>query len=103
MKHVSYASVVVSLVYAMVYIIRIFSQSISVVNVFTGHPGKAHWEAMKWILCYLRANANIGLVYGKNPNPTIYVVGFIDYDYAGDLDKKISSIGSVFYIFWFCH
>ncbi|GKD37777.1 hypothetical protein Tco_1257984, partial [Tanacetum coccineum] len=49
--------------------------------------GKNHWEAVKWILKYLRATANVGLVYGTNRGNHVDVTGFVDSDYAKDPDK----------------
>nr|GFC59444.1 retrovirus-related Pol polyprotein from transposon TNT 1-94 [Tanacetum cinerariifolium] len=46
-----------------------------------------HWEAVKWILKYLRGTANVGLIYGTNLGNHKDVRGFVDSDYAKDLDK----------------
>lgn len=45
---------------------------ISLVNRYTGKPGKLHWEALKWIFKYLKSTTD--------------VIGFVDSDYFGCLD-----------------
>ncbi|GKV27145.1 hypothetical protein SLEP1_g36348 [Rubroshorea leprosula] len=76
MARVPYASAVGSLMYAMVC--------------------KGHWEAVKWILRYLRGTTDVGLVYDQSANPSGNIVGFVDFDFTGDLDKRRSTIGYVF-------
>ncbi|MCI97000.1 vacuolar protein sorting-associated protein 33, partial [Trifolium medium] len=49
MENVPYASAVASLMYAMVCTRPDISQAVSVVSRFMANPGKAHWEAVKWI------------------------------------------------------
>nr|GEU97179.1 hypothetical protein [Tanacetum cinerariifolium] len=44
-------------------------------------------EAVNWILKYLRGTKNVGLVYGTNRGNHVDVTGFVDSDYAKDLDK----------------
>ncbi|GJS98865.1 retrovirus-related pol polyprotein from transposon TNT 1-94 [Tanacetum coccineum] len=50
--------------------------------VVEGFPGKNHWEAVKWILKYLRGTTNVGLVYGTNRGNQVDITGFVDSDYA---------------------
>ncbi|GJT03991.1 zinc finger, CCHC-type containing protein [Tanacetum coccineum] len=50
--------------------------------------GKKHWEAVKWILKYLKAIADVGLVYGRDQGKHVDVDSFVDADYAKDLDKE---------------
>lgn len=61
-----------------------------------GHPGKVHWQAVKWILRYLRGTADVGLVYDRSSKTCSSVFGYVDSDYAGDLDKRRSLTGYVF-------
>jgi len=75
MSHVPYASVVGSIMYAMVCTRPKMSQAVSVVNRYMGNPGKMHWQAEKWILRYLRGTKDIGLVFHKNHNTCINIVG----------------------------
>ncbi|XP_071916255.1 secreted RxLR effector protein 161-like [Coffea arabica] len=58
-------------------------------------PEKAHWQAVKWILRYLRGTSNCSLEFGRN-NDTL--VSFVDSDYAGDLDRRRSLSGYGFCI-----
>ena len=49
MSVIPYSSVVGSLMYAMVCTRPYISHAIGVVSIFLANPGKAHWEAVKWI------------------------------------------------------
>ncbi|GJR34544.1 retrovirus-related pol polyprotein from transposon TNT 1-94 [Tanacetum coccineum] len=60
--------------------------------------GKNHWEAVKWILKYLRGTANVGLVYGTDRGNHVDVTGFVDSDYAKDPDKGRSITGYTFLV-----
>ncbi|GKV50375.1 hypothetical protein SLEP1_g57082 [Rubroshorea leprosula] len=96
MARVPYASAVGSLMYAMVCTRPNISHAVSVVSRYMANPGKGHWEAVKWILRYLRGTVDIGLVYDRSANPSGNVVGFVNSDFAGDLDKRRSTTGYVF-------
>ncbi|KAH9697111.1 protein NEN2 [Citrus sinensis] len=67
---------------------------------YIGNPGKNHWEAVKWILKYLNGTENLGIMYGGlNEDVTGKVLGYVDSDFAGDLDKRRSITGFVFTLF----
>lgn len=55
-----------------------------------------HWEAVKWILKYLRGTSKLCLSFGGS-EPVLE--GFTDADLAGDLDNRKSTSG---YLFTFC-
>lgn len=93
MAQVPYSSVACSVMYAMVGTRPDISQAIWVVSRYMACLGKAHWQAVKWILRYLRGTSNACLEFGRNANT---LVGFIDSDYAGDLDKRRLLTGYVF-------
>nr|GEU33819.1 retrovirus-related Pol polyprotein from transposon TNT 1-94 [Tanacetum cinerariifolium] len=59
---------------------------------------KNHWEAVKWILKYLKGTADVGLVYGRDQGKHVDVDGFVDADNAKDPDKGRSITGYVFMI-----
>nr|GEY69849.1 hypothetical protein [Tanacetum cinerariifolium] len=49
---------------------------------------KNHWEAVKWILKYLKGTADLGLVYGRDQGKHVDIDGFVDADYAKDPNKE---------------
>ncbi|CAL9023449.1 unnamed protein product [Prunus brigantina] len=53
MAQIPYASVVGSLMYAMVCTRPDISQAVSIVGRYMHNPGKGHWQAVKWILRYI--------------------------------------------------
>lgn len=96
MSRVPYASAVESIMYAMVCTRTDISHAVSVVSRFMGNPGKTHWQAVKWILRYLKGTTDVGLVYDRGSNTSGSVVGYVDSYYAGDLDRRRSLTGYVF-------
>ncbi|GKC79845.1 retrovirus-related pol polyprotein from transposon TNT 1-94, partial [Tanacetum coccineum] len=80
MSEVSYANAVGSLMYLMVCTRPDIA--------YLANLGKNHWEAVKWILKYLRGTTNVGLVYGTDRGNHVDVTGFVDSDYAKDSDKE---------------
>ena len=92
MMKVPYASAVRSLMYAMVctrpdigYVVGVVSRSMS-------NPGKEHWNAVKWILCYLKGISNMCLRFGSG-KPQLD--GFTDSDMSADVDTNWSTSGYV--------
>ncbi|KAH9761464.1 reverse transcriptase Ty1/copia-type domain-containing protein [Citrus sinensis] len=69
---------------------------VGVVSRFMENPGKEHWNGVKWILRYLKGTSDHGILFGKVNGATCEVAGFVDLDFAGDLDKRISITGFVF-------
>ena len=96
MSHVPYASAVGSIMYAMVCTRPDISHAVSIVSRYMGNLGKMHWQAVKWILRYLRGTIDVGLVYDRRHNTSDGVVGYVDSDYAGDLDKRRSLTRYIF-------
>jgi len=66
MTRVPYASTVGSLMYAIVCTRPDLSQVISMVSRYMHDPGRGHWEAVKWILRYIKGTIDIGLVFKKD-------------------------------------
>ena len=57
-------------------------------------PHESHWKAEKRILQYIRGTIQFGIHYSIGGEPLL--VGFIDSDWAGDLDDQKSTAGYVF-------
>ncbi|KAK3128943.1 hypothetical protein QOZ80_6BG0468570 [Eleusine coracana subsp. coracana] len=95
MSRVPYTSAVGSLMYAMVCSRPDLSYALSVVSRYMSNPGREHWKAVQWILRYMRGTSSACLQFGKSGDG---IVGYVDSDYAGDLDRRRSLIGYVFTI-----
>jgi len=59
-------------------------------------PGRRHWEAIKWILRYIKDTIDIDLIFKKDVTGKKEFIGYVDFDYARDLDKRQSTTGYVF-------
>ena len=88
MSKIPYASAVGSMMYAMVCTRPDIAHSVGVVSRFLANPRKQHWEAVKWILRYLKGTSHHCLCFGDN---NIVLEGFIDVDMAGDVDTRKST------------
>jgi len=66
MSHISYASAIGSLMYAMVCTRSDLSQAVSMVSRYMHDPGKSHCEAVRWILRYIKGTVDVGLVFEKD-------------------------------------
>jgi hypothetical protein len=95
MKDVPYASAVGCLMYAMICTRPDLAQALSVVSKYMSNPGKPHWQAVKWILRYLKGTKQLGIMFERKQEVAC-VAGYVDSDYAGDLDRRRSTTGYVF-------
>ncbi|XP_060182061.1 secreted RxLR effector protein 161-like [Lycium barbarum] len=96
MSKVPYCSAVGSIMYVMVCTGPDITQAVSVVSRFMSKPDKKYWEAIKWILKYLKGSSNVGLTFYRMRNEGFSVLGYVDSDFAGDLDRKRSTTGYIF-------
>ncbi|OAE24922.1 hypothetical protein AXG93_2931s1660 [Marchantia polymorpha subsp. ruderalis] len=94
MSRIPYASAVGSLMYAMIYTRPDLAFAVCVVSQYMVNSRKEHWQAVKRIFTYLRGTSDIGLCYGNDTQ--CLVVGYSDFDYAGDVDSMSSMTGYVF-------
>lgn len=46
---------------------------------------------------YIKGTLNLGLLYGRKVISSIGLRGFVDSDYAGDMDKRRSLSGYMFF------
>ncbi|XP_038984402.1 secreted RxLR effector protein 161-like [Phoenix dactylifera] len=95
MSKVPYASAVGCLMYAMVCTRPDLAHAVSAVSKFMANPGRQHWDAVKWIFRYLRSTTDHGIMFVRQQDDPS-VVGYVDADYAGDLDDRRSTTGYVF-------
>ena len=90
MSKVLYASVVSSLMYFMVCTRSDIAHTVGVVSRFLTNHGKGHWEAIKWILRYLRGISEVCLCFGSGE---LMLDGYIDSDMVGNIDSRKSILG----------
>ena len=64
MERVPYASAVGSLMYSMVCMRPDIAHVVGTVSRFLSNPGNEHWEAVKWIMRYLRGTTGLRLTFG---------------------------------------
>jgi hypothetical protein len=88
MSKIPYASAVGSLMYAMVCTHPDIAHSVGVVSRFLANPGKEHWNAVKWILRYIRGSIDYCLCFQGTDT---LLEGFTDVDMAGDMDSRKST------------
>ena len=92
---VPYSLVIGSFMYAMVCTRPDIAHAVGVVSRYMNNPDKEHWEAVKWILRYLRGTTNHALCFGGSKT---VLQGYVDSDMAGDKDSRSSTTGYVFTI-----
>ncbi|KAF2325740.1 hypothetical protein GH714_034652 [Hevea brasiliensis] len=92
MSSVSYLSAIGSIMYAMVCTQPDIAHAVSVVSGHMACPRKEHWQTVKWILRYLKGTKDVGLTFDR-ANMSDSVIGYVDSDFAGDLDKRRSLTG----------
>ena len=90
MAKIPYSSAVGSLMYAMICTRPDISQAVSLVSRYMANPGREHWKAVQWIFRFLQGTKNNCIHFGKSIGK---VTGYVDSDYAGDLDKRRSLTG----------
>ncbi|KAL8469102.1 hypothetical protein ACS0TY_032080 [Phlomoides rotata] len=99
MNKISYASSVGSLMYAMVCCTPDLTHAMSIVSRYMSDPGRPHWEAVKWIMRYLNGSVEKGLKFQKRAEGSVPLVGYVDADYATNIDTRKSLTGYVFTLF----
>ncbi|XP_073046238.1 secreted RxLR effector protein 161-like [Primulina eburnea] len=96
MLHVPYASGVGSIMYGMVCTRPDLAYNMSVVSRYMANPGETHWQALKGVLKYLNGSTKIGLLFEKQNSLENPIVGYVDSDFAGNIDTRKSLSGFIF-------
>ena len=78
----------------MVYTRPNISHAVSVVSRYMVDLGKEHWNVVKWIFRYLTSTHDFGILFDQKASTE--AVGYVDSDYARDLDSRKSMTGYVF-------
>ena len=81
--------------YAMVCTGTDIAHALGVVSKYMANPWKEHWEAVKWLLRYLRGTSSTSLCFGKSK---VTLQGFVDADLGGDVDSSKSTSGYIYTI-----
>ena len=85
MSRASYASIVNSIMYAMICTRSDVAYSLGVVSRYQSDPRENHWKVVNIILKYLRNTKNQCLVYSKTD---LKLVGFTDFSFQSDHDDS---------------
>ena len=93
MRQVTYASVVGSLMYAILCIRPNICYSIGMVSQYQSNPKPKHWQAVKHILKYLWRTRDYMLIYRCED---LIPIGYTDLDFQLDLDFRKSTSGCMF-------
>ena len=93
MEKVPYASIVGSLMYAMLCTRPDICFIVGMVNRYQSNPGTAHWQAVKMILRYLQGTVNFALCYHGGD---LRLTGYTDADGSADRDERKSTSGYAF-------
>lgn len=91
MAKVSYASGTGSMMYGMVCSRPDLAFAVSVVSRFMSNPGRTHWEALQWVLRYIKGIVKVGILFsGSNEGVAEVLNGYVDSDFAGSIDTRKS-------------
>lgn len=94
MRNVPYRELVGALLYVMVATCPDIGFSVGVLCKYMANPGRAHWEAAKRVLRYLKGTSDHALALGGE----LVLRAYTDADYAGDRDDRKSTGAYVFTI-----
>ena len=91
-----YREVLGSIMYAQVATRPDLSYAVSTLSKFASNPGKQHWIALTRVLRYIKGTLDYKITYGGDGFTDLAPIGYVDADYAGDIDTRRSCAGQVF-------
>ena len=96
MKKVPYREALGSLMWLQVATRPDLSFPVNLLACFAHNPGRAHWNALKHVLGYIKGTLDYGITYraGESLNP----VGYIDSVFAGCQSTRRSTEGNIFLV-----
>lgn len=96
-KHVTYSSVVGSLMYAMMGTRPDIAYTVGILGRFSTNPKRHHWSAAKRVLRYLNTTSGMELRFdGNDVRMDMSFHGYSDADWSGDIDTSRLTSGYVF-------
>jgi hypothetical protein len=60
------------------------------------NPQPEHWKAVQHLLAYVKGTIEYKITYQRSGSSGIKPIGYVDADYAGDLETRRSTSGEVF-------
>lgn len=69
------------------------AHAVGIVRRYMTNPQIKNWEAIKWLLRYLRGTLSMSICFMKTSVP---LQGFANADLAGDFDNRKSTSGYIF-------
>ncbi|XP_047325338.1 secreted RxLR effector protein 161-like [Impatiens glandulifera] len=101
MKNVPYSNAIGYVMYLMISNRPDIAYTVSCLNRFMSNPDMPHWNALKWLLRYLKTTIDVGLTFSKCSVGT-KLVGYVDSNYANDKDNRKSTTSYVFTLYGSC-
>ncbi|GAA0165602.1 transmembrane signal receptor [Lithospermum erythrorhizon] len=95
MKNVPYSNTIGSVMYLMVSTRPDIAYAVSCLSRYMSNPGMPHWNALKWLLRYLKSTVDVGLSFSRY-HDGIKLVGYVDSNYANDRNNRKSTTSYVF-------
>ncbi|KAL2235785.1 UNVERIFIED_CONTAM: Retrovirus-related Pol polyprotein from transposon TNT 1-94 [Sesamum indicum] len=95
MSKVPYSNVIGSIMFLMVCSLPDIAYAISCLSRYMSNPGPPYWEALKWLLIYLRGSIDISITFSKFSD-NIQLIGYMDSNYANDRDSRKSTTSYIF-------
>jgi len=73
--------------------------AVIIVSRFMENSGNVHWQALKWVLRYLNGSLKGCLQYTGAAQEEDTFEGYVDADYASNVDTRTSLLGFVFTLY----
>ena len=100
MSQVLYQSAIGSLMYAMVCTRPEITQVVVVLFHYMSNLGRAHWDAVKRVFRYLQGTSEYSTCFhGIGSEHSLDIRGYVDLNWAGDVDRRRSTSAYVFTLF----
>ena len=81
-----YCKALGSVMYAQVATHPDLSYAVSTLSKYSSNPGKPHWDALTYVLWYIKGTLHFKITYGDKGFMNLAPMGHVNADYAGDID-----------------